>query len=206
MAHDKIGDRKNIGTAEREWDSSIDFSSQSNTYKLVDALLSEADRIDSSLDVVYDEHTINSATGKSLDQFGKFIGISRDSGESDNSYRTRIKAESAQKITTTDYESFVEFVVTVLSTNINNVDFFTNYDANAATVTVSADQALYDSVNIDNNIIADIISDGVPAGHRALVQARGNFELKTDGDTDNADFGLTSDSIETGGTLSADIT
>jgi len=46
----------------------------------------------------------------------------------------------------------------------------------------------------------------VPAGHSVNVEVSVTFELKSDGQTDDADNGLTSDVIQTGGTLTEDLT
>jgi hypothetical protein len=202
---DDIPDERNIGTAVNEWDSGIGFGPRSNTYKLVRALLSEADRIDDDLEKVYDEHHINSADGESLDKFGALVNAPRKDGESDNKYRTRIKAEYAKARTDTDFDSFIQFVSAILDTGTENFDLLTGYDQNSATVTVSADPSLYDEINLTVNEITDILGGGVPAGHEVIVQERGTFRLKSDGDFDTAENGLTADNIETGGTLAADV-
>lgn len=205
MTHDIYPDGRNIKNAVSEWDSSIEFGRHSNTYKLVRALLSEAERIDDDLENVYHSHHINFATGEELDKFGKLVDAPRKSNEPDNKYRTRIKAEFAQARTDTDFDSFVEFCSSVLNTNVNNLLFETNYAGNSATVTVSADSSIYDSLSLTATETSDILGGGVPAGHEVQVQERGTFRLKTDGDTDDANKGLTGDSISTGGTLAADI-
>lgn len=204
MAHENA-DGRNIGTAVNEWDSGIGFGPHSNTYKLVRALLSEADRIDDDLEHIYDEHHINSADGESLDKFGALVNAPRKEGESDNKYRTRIKAEYAKARTNTDFDSFIEFTTTVLNTSFENFDLLTPYNQNSATVTVSADPSVYEKVNLTVTEIADILGGGVPAGHEVTVQEKGTFRLKSDGEFDTAENGLTADNIETGGTLAADV-
>lgn len=205
MPHTDRNDNRNVVTAEQEWDSAIDFGDGSNTYKLVNALLQQADRIDDDLDRVYHSHHIDTAEGKELEQYGKLVNAPRKSGESDEKYRTRIKAEFAQAKTNTDFDSFVEFCSAVLNTSPQNFEFSTNYGGNPATVVVAADASLYESSDLTAAQIADIFDGGVPAGHAVSVLEKGTFRLKTDGETDDADKGLTSDSIETGGTLAADI-
>lgn len=205
MAHDETTDGRNISTAQQEWDSGISFGPRSNTYRLMRALLSEAERVDEDLDSVYHSHHIQNATGKELEQFGKLVNAPRNSGEPDDKYRTRIKAEFAQAKTNTDYDSFVEFTATVLGTDISNLEFITNYAGNPATVVVSADADVYDSVSLTPQEISDLLGGGVPAGHEVAAEEAGTFILKADGDGDTAENGLTSDSISTGGTLAADL-
>lgn len=205
MPHAPYPDGRNIGTASRNWDSAIDFGTRSNTYKLVRALLSEAERIDDDLTEVYHSHHIDTAEGEELEQFGKLVNAPRKSGEPDEKYRVRIKAEFAQAKTQTDFNSFIEFCASVLGTDTSNLYFMTNYAGQPAAVTVSAEPEVYNSVSLTAQEIEDILGGGVPAGHEVIAQERGTFRLKQDGDTDDPDKGLTSDGIQTGGTLAADI-
>lgn len=205
MSHNGETDGSNISTATRNWDSAIDFGNSSNTYKLVRALLSQAERIDDDLHEVYHSQHIDTAEGEALEQFGRLVNAPRKENEPDDKYRTRIKAEFAQAKTDTDFDSFVEFCSTILNVGASNFDFTTNYDGNPATIVVSADPSIYESRALTATEIADLLGGAVPAGHEVQVQERGTFRLKADGDTDDADKGLTSDSITTGGTLAADI-
>lgn len=205
MPHNGNIDGRNIGTATREWDSGIAFNPRSNTYKLVQALLSQANRLDDSIDEVYHAHHIETAEGKELEQFGKLVNTPRKSGEPDDKYRTRVKAQFAQAKTHTDFDSFVQFCTSVLGTDVDNLEFVTNYSADPATVVLRADSAIFDAVSLTASEVVDILGGGVPAGHAVKVQESGTFRLKSDGDSDDASMGLTSDSMNTGGTLAADL-
>lgn len=205
MAHDEPSDDRNINKAKRGWDSAIDFGEASNTYKLVKALLSQADRIDDDIEGVYHQHHIDTAEGDALDQFGKLVNTPRNSGEPDSKYRTRLKAEFAQSRTKTDFNDFVEFVGAVLGVDADNITFSTNYEIKPATVTVSADSELYNDIQLTAEEIREVFGGAVPAGHEVEALEKGTFRLKSDDDFDDPDKGLTSDSIETGGTLAADL-
>jgi len=205
MAHNDISDGRNITKAEQLWDSAIDFNNSSNTYKLVQALLSQADRIDDDLGHVYDSHHIDTATGEELEQYGKLVNTPRQSGEPDDKYRVRIKAEFAQSQTDTDFESFVQFCASILNTEEENIEFTTNYGGNPATVTVATDSRIYESVALQPEEIADILGGGVPAGHSVATLERGTFRVKNELEVSEENKGLTSDSISTGGTLAADL-
>lgn len=205
MTDGDITDDRNIAEADSEWDSGIAFSPDNNTYALMRALLTEADRIDSDLEDIYDQHHVNSATGDDLEKIGDLVNVRRQTGESDNRYRARIKGKFRAATTDTTFDQFVEFTASVLSTEISNVEFLTSYGARPATVDVAADTSVYDGVDLLPSELADILDDSVPAGHRVRVLERGTFRLKADGDTDDPDKGLTSDGISTGGTLAADL-
>lgn len=201
-----IPNDRNITTVEQSWDSSIEIGTGSNMQKLIRALLSQANRIDAELEEVYEQQHINSATGKNLDHFGELINVSRNGNEPRDKYRARIKAEFAQSRIGTDFNSFTEFCASILNTQISNIEFSTNYAANAATVVVSANPSIYTSSSLNTQDVSDLLSNGVPAGHEVVIQEAGTFRLKSDGESDTASNGLTSDSIETGGTLAADLT
>jgi len=206
MSHDAvINDDRNFATASDVWDSGIDFSQYTNTYKLLAALLSQADTIDDSLNEIYHSHKIETASGEELDQFGSLVDLPRQSNEPDEKYRSRIKAEFAQAITQTNFNSFAEFTSTVLGTDIQNIDIETNYEINSAAVDVYADQQIYDEKSLTEQDISDILGGGVPAGHEVRAFKKGTFITIDDNGTNNPNNGLTSDSIETGGTLAADL-
>lgn len=204
--YDRIPDDRNIKEAQRVWDSAIDVSPHSNMYRLLNSILSEADRIDGDLEEIYEQQHIDSATGDSLEQFGELAEVDRNTGESDDKYRARIKANLRASSIGTTYDEYLEFCAAVLSTGVNNIELSTNYDGNPATVTVSTDSNVYNNINITPSEIIDILGRGVPAGHEVVALEVGTFRLKEDGDTDTAANGLTSDSISTGGTLAADLT
>ena len=125
---------------------------------------------------------------------------------SENKFRARIKATFRASTIGTTFDQFVEFTSSVLTTDFANIDFLTSYDASPATVTVRANEAVFNSVGFSASDVDNLLNEGVPAGHSVNVEVSGTFELKSDGDTDDPDKGLTSDSIETGGTLTEDLT
>jgi len=201
----EITDNRNVTEADAEWESGIAFGPNTNTYRLVRALVSQYDRIDENLEDIYDQHHVNSATGDDLDKIGNLVNIDRKTGESDSRYRARIKGKFRASTIGTTFDEFAEFTASVLNTNISNIDFLTSYGARPAAVSVSAQGSVYNNVNLTASEIRDILDDGVPAGHEVRVLEGGTFQLKADGDTDDPDRGLTSDAISTGGTLAADL-
>lgn len=205
MSHYELTENRNIGEAGAEWNSGIAFAPGTNTYKLMRALLTEADRVDDDLEDIYDAHHIDTAAGDNLEKIGDLVNVDRQTGEGDDRYRARIKATFRASTIETTFDQFAEFTASVLSTDLDNIEFFTSYGARPATVDVAADTAVYDSVDLLPSELADLLDGGVPAGHRVRVLERGTFRLKADGDTDDPDRGLTSDGITTGGTLAADL-
>jgi uncharacterized phage protein gp47/JayE len=203
--YDRIEDERNITEATDEWQSAVDVAPQSNTYQLLRALLSQADRIDADLEDIYNDHHIDSADGTALDVFGSLVNVERKSNESDNKFRARIKAQFRASTIGTTYDEYLQFVAAVLQTNVGNIELSTNYGGDPATVNVSTQSSVYENVDLTPTETQEILGSGVPAGHEVKALEIGTFRLKADGDTDTADKGLTSDSISTGGTLAADL-
>jgi len=195
---------RNIRTAEKKWNSGIAFSPHSNTYKLLESLLSEAGRIDNDLTAINKSTKINTAFGEELEKIGNLVNVNRQSNESDVKYRARIKATFRAATTSATFDEFVQFSSSVLSTDVNNLTFTTNVPE-SATIRVGADGDVYDNADLTNQQIVDLLGRGVPAGHEVNIVERGTFLLKSDGQANTADNGLTSDTIDTGGTLAADI-
>lgn len=203
--YNRIEDDRNISEASAEWDSPVEFNPNSNTYKLVRALLSINDRVDEDLEDIYEEQHIDSADGRDLDTLGALVSVDRNTNEGDDTYRARIKAVFRASTMGTTYDQFAEFCASVLSTDVDNLNFRTPYGAEPATVNVGADPSIYDALNLSTSDIRDLLGSGVPAGHEVNVLEGGTFRLKQDGQVDDPEKGLTSDGISTGGTLAADL-
>lgn len=205
MSND-IPDDRNLTTAEREWDNEgISFNDNTNTYKLVRALLAPADRIDADLEAIKDAHHIDTATGKQLDKIGRLVNLRRKNNGSDEKYRARLKVQFRVGNIGTTFDAFSEFSSSLLDTDIDNIFFTFDFDSNAATVDVSADPEIYDNADITRDEARDFLGRAVPAGHNVRVFNGGTFRLKSDGDTDDPSLGLTSDSMDDGGTLASEI-
>jgi len=202
MVHE-YSDNRNEFDAVDTWDSPATVQEDSNNRAVLRSLLSSLDAVDDSLTVIYDQHHINTASGNALDRIGEFVGVDRQTGEGDDTYRSRIKGRFRAATIEPTTDNFTEFVATLLNTNMGNFRLLRG--PNSPVVTVSALPNVWESAGLTNQTLANLLDDGVPAGHAVQIQEEGTFRLKVDGEVDDADQGLTSDSIETGGTLSADV-
>lgn len=203
--YDTIEDDRNVTEAEGEWDSPITIAPGSNMRSLIRALLSEADRVDEDLEEIYEAQHIDSATGEELNTWGRLVDVTRKTGEGDDKYRTRIKAEFRQSTIEPTFDQFSEFCASVLNTDIENLEFILNLSGDPATVDIGINAQVVEDSALTAKEIEDLFGGGVPAGHEVQTFAGGTFRLKSDGQTDDADLGLTSDSISTGGTLAEDL-
>lgn len=203
---DKIKDGRNINKAQDEWQNDgIEFTQNSNTYKLVRALTSQADRIDDEIDKIRQSHHIDTATGEALDRIGELVQLTRKSNESDEKFRARIKVQFRVGNIGTTFDEFSEFSSVLLNTDIDNIEYIFNYENRPATVQIATQTEVYENSPLTRNEVSEFLSRAVPAGHEVNPLEKGSFRLKTDSDTNDSSKGLTSDSVSTGGTVAADI-
>jgi hypothetical protein len=198
-----FADDRNIKDGVSGWDIPPTVQEESNNYSLLRGLFQSVDEVDESLEIIYDGHHVNTASDDDLDEIGKFVGVDRESNESDSRYRTRIKARFRAATIEPTTDNFTEFVAAILATDIDN--FTILREQFRPEVTISAQENVWESNDLTAQTLVELLEDGVPAGHAVNVQEQGTFRLKVDGEVDDPDQGLTSDSIETGGTLASDL-
>ena len=197
---------RNIKRAEDEWDNSgIAFGKSTNTHQLVESLASMLDRSDKTLyDVKRSKH-IDTASGSDLDRFGELVQLDRKSEESDDKYRARLKLQFRVGNIGTTFDAFSKFAAVLLETNIDNITFNSNFELNPATFDVGAELEVFNKASISRLETAEFLSEAVPAGHNVRAFEIGSFRLKSSGDSDDQDKGLTGDGTSTGGTLTREI-
>jgi len=198
-----ITEGRNINDAISEWNIPPTIQKESNNYDLLRGLLQSVNEVDESAELIYNAHHINTSAGEDLDRIGQFVGVGRESAESDSRYRTRIKARFRAATIEPTTDNFTEFVSAILATDIDN--FTLILQQSRPEVIISAQSEIWEQNSLTAETFVDILETGVPAGHAVTVQERGTFRLKVDGEVDDPDRGLTSDSIETGGTLASDL-
>ena len=64
---------------------------------------------------------------------------------------------------------------------------------------------MFNKASISRLETAEFLSEAVPAGHNVRAFEIGSFRLKSSGDSDDQDKGLTGDGTSTGGTLTREI-
>lgn len=196
-----------ISTATEVWHDTnpgIPLHPKKRLYALLMGLTSNADRMLEDLEDIRHAQHIETADSEHIDKLAQTVGVNRQMGESDAHFRARIKARVAAAITDTSHGDTVNFIGAILNTGADNIRIQTNYTVDAEQITVGLREADINASDFTEAEIRDIIDTLLPAAHTALVTLQGTFRLIADGDTNDPDRGLTSDSIQTGGTLSED--
>lgn len=198
----------NIETAVDEWGNLAlppIYDEGSNIRKLLKALLSEHDRIDSDLKDILDGRHLSTATGKELDRIGELGNVLRKDGESDDKYRARIRAKLTAGNSSATFDDIALFITTTLSVDPEGVTISTDFATSPTAVITEIDYDDLDGLQITDTEFSDIVATLVPAGHTTRVTATGTFELSSESYTPPSGTGLTDDSGTAGGTLSGDI-
>lgn len=172
--------------------------------RLGSTLAEQTARAFRDLDYTREARHIDDANGTQLDKIGAVAGVTRRDGEADGPYRARIKATVIAGRSSGTFDDIVNGLATVLETDIESVELQLQAPGVARAFIDSNDLS---NANITGTDLANAADDMVLAGHRiGVVESQDNpFTLKQDGDTDDADLGLTSDSISTGGALISDL-
>ena len=199
-----------INKIESQWDNrGIAFYPGSNMYKLMDAITSEGDRQLEEAHTISRANKIRTAKGDLLDKFGFAVNLPRQTGESDDRYRIRIQLRYRINSIEGTMDEIAQFAAAMVGVSPDNISFETRFDAAPATLFISAQGKVWDNSVLSREEIEEFAEQVVSAGHRVILEEAGTFLLTSDEllieQGNLLEHGLTSDTIETGGTLAADI-
>jgi len=202
---EKIPLARNVPVATANWESAATIADGSTNNTLIQSLLAQtADSLDQDLEDTWANHHINTAQGDALDRIGEFVNVARQTNESDAKYRTRIKARFRAGNIDPTIDNFLEFVASVFAVSPDN--FTLDRTPSVPVITVSANDEIWQQNDLSIAETQELFERAVPAGHTVqLQQAGGTFRLIDDAGINDPAAGLTSDSIDTGGTLTFDI-
>lgn len=143
---------------------------------------------------------IGSSAGRVLSRHGDNIGVSRKEGEGDAKYRKRLKAKIAAGRSSGTAKDLFQAAATIFDVSKEDVELV--YVSPATCRFRVPTEAITESPLTSSELV-EALGEAVPAGHDVEVteSVTNPFTLKSVGDSDNADLGLTSDSISTGGRL-----
>ncbi len=149
---------------------------------LVEALGTTLDRIDASIDAVYDNRFVESARGKSLDKLGKPVGIQRrdignpersDDLEGDQRLRKRVAAAKALVGLDTTNPSFSQLLKLLFPQAVTAIEINTVTDKPEVEVVIPTNTV--DRNPLNKSEIQDILSDSVASSYNVQVSTSGTF-------------------------------
>jgi len=151
------------------------FDEDARLDALTSALASALDAHDSRAETATDNLFINSASGDALDLRGEAIGVQRRTGESDEAYRTRVRAGYAVALSDSTIGDFARIVRVVLDIDAPEIDLAGISGKPAVTLTIDRD-ALTNTPLTDSEIL-NALEAAIPSGHAIELDATGTLEL-----------------------------
>lgn len=183
------------------WDNrGFPFIRGENNERLISTLGEQKDYVRRQLDAILQARHIKTADGDQLDRLGAIANISRQENEGDDHYRARIIATLAAARSRGTFDDILTTVSNILQTDEVNIEITR---PSVATAEVFIETVDIENIELTTSDLETILKDAVAAGHdiRVTEQGENPFTVRNDAQTNDADLGLTSDAIATGGGL-----
>jgi len=150
---------------------------------LIDALGTTLDRIDATIDSVYDNRFVTSARGGALNNLGRPVGVQRqdignperaDDRESDDRLRKRVQAARALVGLDSTTPSVSQLLSVLFPDAVTAITYETPPDEPVLDVTIPTNAI--DRNPLSKNDITDILNESVSASYPVTVTAQGTYE------------------------------
>jgi hypothetical protein len=150
---------------------------------LIDALGITLDRIDATIDSVYDNRFVESARGGALNNLGRPVGVQRrdignpqraDDRESDDRLRKRVQAARALVGLDSTTPSVSQLLSVLFPDAVTAITYATVPDEPVLDVTIPTNAI--DRNPLTESEITNILNDCVAASYRVTVTAQGTYE------------------------------
>ena len=167
--------------------SKDNFEGGDDIQSLITALGDTLDRIDATIDSVYDNRFVESARGTSLNKLGEPVGIQRrdignpersDDLESDERLRKRVLAAKALVGLDTTSPSFTQLLAVLFPRATTAISIAVATDEPKAEVTIPTNVVSRSPLN--STEIEDILEDGVASSYDVTVTKSGSFNYETE--------------------------
>jgi len=204
----EIGDEHNSVDEIRDVWATDGIPFRGTNTQLAGALGEQKDAVSRQLDAIKESRQINYASGEQLDRIGLLNGIKRKENEADDRYRARIIGILAAGRSSGTFSDILNITAAILETTIDRIRLEEAWEKdanNTATVDIFIDAPVVNNSVLTTTDINNILADIVIAGHAIEAFKSGTFTVINDSQVSDADQGLTSDTISTGGTLTSDI-
>jgi hypothetical protein len=134
-------------------------------------------------------HFVDYAAGKNLEYLGELLNTRRLSGETDEHYRARLKAQFRQYTSSATVKELKEIISTVLSTQTDRATIKETWDTEPASFDVWVFLQDLEAAGITVDEFKDILDSVKPAGVRLTAKKWGTFECKSAGEPSDATKG-----------------
>ena len=149
---------------------------------LLRTLVSQLHRLDTEIDAIYDERFIDSATTHELGLLGANVGVQRRTGESDASFRARVRAGYRIAASDTTFEAVAQAARALLDADADDISLESPPTTDGGVGRVIAPDILIDESPLSKSEIEADLTKAVPFGHRIEVVPSNAFRLGRSGE------------------------
>lgn len=139
----------------------------------------ELKHLDIDIEEIYDDRFVQRATGRELEKLARYVGVRRNTSETDDKFRKRVLANFFALSSDTTFEDFARVVKDITDADAGEVSIDQPPTAASAQVDVFVDGAVLDDSPLTNTEIEDLLREAVPAGHTVNLIERGTFAFAT---------------------------
>lgn len=152
-------------------DTVVDVDSGGELYDIEAALSDELDRISFQSRLPLLDHAVGTAIGGALDRIGLLVGVTRRSGESDDSLRRRIVLAGMASIASGTTNELMQLTAEAYEVPVdsNDLSFPIDLAADPATFQVEVDSQVANNAALDTDTIAAILEGATAAGHTVKI-------------------------------------
>lgn len=155
---------------------------------LLKILLETTDDIDTSIDNIYDQLLIETATDEHLEKVGLRYDVKRKTGESDDRLRKRINTRQLIGQSRGTYQDIARVVRALFEVNLKEINLIPSSEtADDGTAIIQIPKKEFNNFPFTQSELEDLLSDASIGGHRIVVQEKDVFRF----DDPNNGFGST---------------
>ncbi|OYR94044.1 hypothetical protein DJ71_02355 [Halorubrum sp. E3] len=149
---------------------------------LLRTLVSQLHRVDAEIDDLYDQRFIDTATNRELELIGANVGVERRTGESDDSFRSRVRA--GYRIATSDgtFKEIARAALALLDADPADIQLEGPPATDGGVGRVLVPDILVDESPLSQTEIASELTRAAPLGHRIEVLTDDTLRLGVSGD------------------------
>ena len=161
------------------WDNDAVYIQQDDPlYHLLEALAVSFADFDKSIEELFLNLFIDTASGEALDRHGEIVDVRRYSGEEDDEYRPRVKAGYAAALSDTTFDMFARVVLNVLLSSPSDTTL--EIEDDEPVVIIRTQQEYIEDSPHDREGMMDLLRDALPAGDDVVIESYGTFEFASD--------------------------
>lgn len=181
-------DYDNEQTAAEAWDvPGVDIFHGSSQRRLLRTLLQSLATLDDSIDDVYADRFVMSASGTALDLLSGEVNLQRQTGESDDRLRRRILARYKQRQSSGTYDDLA--AVSKILVDTNDVQIEAAEETGGGTARVIYNEADLNASPFTSTEVTEILEESLIATDTLDVGTTGRFVFSSDGNDTGKGFG-----------------